>query len=245
MFAKGARKPRLITNKAKPRFYTKLIATTVNWHGYENPLQNTWTIDYYQEKDKKNMRKYNRMQKKRTNQANKLSNYLTEYILGKKPNSTTTEADQLKDIMKTLGLQSESMDFEKIVQNEEQAQRLKQQIIILIMKQDSNGEVWSQVDGMISEIEKDKGYSITHNKSEIAKKSANVVDPKGKDEQLFKSVFSSLKTMHDDPSNSSARMMKVVPTVKSQVRSRLQKAFQEAESATFLNQLYQDNQRKS
>ena len=36
--------------------------------------------------------------------------------------------------MKTLGLQNESMDFEKIVENQEQAQRLKQQIIILIMK---------------------------------------------------------------------------------------------------------------
>lgn len=98
----------------------------MNWHGYENPLQNTWTIDYYQEKDKKNMRKYNRMQKKRTNQANKLSNYLTDYILGKKPNNTQSEADLLKDIMKTLGLQNESMDFEKIVENQEQAQRLKQ-----------------------------------------------------------------------------------------------------------------------
>lgn len=64
---KGSRKPRLISNRANPRFYTKLIATTVNWHGYENAAQNVWTIDYYQEKDKKSMRKYNRMRKKRSN----------------------------------------------------------------------------------------------------------------------------------------------------------------------------------
>ena len=64
---KGARKPRMISNRAAPRFYTKLIATTVNWHGYDNEAQNSWTIDYYQEKDKKSMRKYNRMRKKRSN----------------------------------------------------------------------------------------------------------------------------------------------------------------------------------
>ena len=44
---KGARKPRLISNRATPRFYTKLIATTVNSDGYENAAQTTWTIDYY------------------------------------------------------------------------------------------------------------------------------------------------------------------------------------------------------
>lgn len=58
---------------------------------------------------------------------------------------------------------------------------------------------------------------------------------------MFKSVFSSLKSMRDDSANSSARMMKVVPTVKQQVRSRLQLAFADAESAAFLDQLYQDN----
>lgn len=85
---KGARKPRLIANRANPRFYTKLIATTVNWHGYDNPAQNAWTIDYYQERDKKNMRKYNRMRKKRCNQADKLSNYLIDAITGKNTNNT-------------------------------------------------------------------------------------------------------------------------------------------------------------
>lgn len=37
MSVKGVRKPRLISNKANPIMYTKLIATTVGWHGYENP----------------------------------------------------------------------------------------------------------------------------------------------------------------------------------------------------------------
>lgn len=31
------------------------------------------------------------------------------------------------------------------------------------MKQDSEGAVWNQVDGMITEMEKDKGYSIANN----------------------------------------------------------------------------------
>lgn len=63
---KGPKKPRLIANRPNPRFYTKLITTTVGWHGADNPEQNCWTLEYYQEKDKKSMRKYNRMRKKRS-----------------------------------------------------------------------------------------------------------------------------------------------------------------------------------
>lgn len=40
-------------------------------------------------------------------------------------------------------------------------------------------------------------------------------------------------------------MLKMVPTVKDRVRTRLQKAFQEAESAKFLDQLYQNNKIES
>ena len=106
--------------------------------------------------------------------------------------------------------------------------------------------MWGQVDGMISEIEKDKEFSIRHNETIPLKpkQAVNSTLPAGGQDQMFKSVFTSLKTMRDDPKTSSARMMKVVPTVKQQVRSKLQKAFQEAESATVLNQIYSENKAK-
>lgn len=88
---KGPRKPRLISNRPNPRFYTKLVATTVGWHGYDSREQNCWTIDYYQEKDKRSMRKYNRMRKKRSSQADKLSKYLMNVVTGKSIGTSETE----------------------------------------------------------------------------------------------------------------------------------------------------------
>lgn len=56
---------------------------------------------------------------------------------------------------------------------------------------------------------------------------------------MFQSVFGSLKDDYT-PHNvnaTSAKMMKNIPTIKTQVRSRLQSAMAEAGSAPFLNQL--------
>lgn len=59
---------------------------------------------------------------------------------------------------------------------------------------------------------------------------------------MFQSVFGSLKNDEVPTTNSTtAKMMKNIPSVKMQVRSRLQTAFSEADSAPFLNQLYWNN----
>ena len=65
------------------------------WHGYDNVAKNTWTIDYFQEKDRKNMKKFNRMKKKRSKQADKLTQYLMDAIAGKNADSVEGEAKQL------------------------------------------------------------------------------------------------------------------------------------------------------
>ena len=150
---KGVRKPRLITNSANPLFYTKLIATTVGWHGYDKPEQNNWTIDYYQEKDKKSMRKYNRVQKKKSNQADKLSKYLINVVTGKGEQSSELQAKQFKELMKLLGLDDKSINYDSIIQNPEQFQSLKEQIVILIMQKDLDEQAMNQVDGMVKLIE--------------------------------------------------------------------------------------------
>lgn len=104
------------------------------------------------------MRKYNRVKKKRCNQADKLSHYLIDAISGNNDTSTKSEADQLKDLMKTLGLDDQTIDFEAAVKNPEQAQALKEQIVLLIMQKDTDDVAMNQVDGMIKEIDKGKEF---------------------------------------------------------------------------------------
>ena len=68
-----------------------MIATTVGWHGYDNPLQNCWTIDYLNESDRKKIKKHNRMKKQRSKQVDKLSKYLVDLVKG--TNNTNSEAE--------------------------------------------------------------------------------------------------------------------------------------------------------
>ena len=101
------------------------------------------------------MKKFNRWKKKRAKQADKLSQYLLDAISGKNAESVEGEAKQLKQLMKTLGLNDQSIDFNKIMQNPQQAQAFKEEMVLLIMAKDADVGAMSQVDGMIEKIDQD------------------------------------------------------------------------------------------
>lgn len=99
------------------------------------------------------MRKYNRVQKKKSNQADKLSKYLINVVTGKAEQSSELQAKQFKELMKLLGLDDKSINYDSIIQNPEQFQSLKEQIVILIMQKDLDEQAMNQVDGMVKLIE--------------------------------------------------------------------------------------------
>lgn len=99
------------------------------------------------------MRKYNRVQKKKSNQADKLSKYLINVVTGKGEQSSELQAKQFKELMKLLGLDDKSINYDSIIQNPEQFQSLKEQIVILIMQKDLDEQAMNQVDGMVKLIE--------------------------------------------------------------------------------------------
>ena len=55
--------------------------------------------------------------------------------------------------MKLLGLDDKSINYDSIIQNPEQFQSLKEQIVILIMQKDLDEQAMNQVDGMVKLIE--------------------------------------------------------------------------------------------
>jgi len=95
----------LVCNKANPRWYSKCIATTVDWHGYENDLKNLWKIQYYNEYNRKSIRKENKIMKKRNNYIHKIAN-----IMEKMCADDTDDVEKMKNLMKTLKLDEKTLE---------------------------------------------------------------------------------------------------------------------------------------
>jgi len=95
----------LIANRANPRWYSKLIATTTDWHGYEVNEQNLWKIQYFNENNRKSIRKENKIIKKRNNYVQKLAN-----IMEKMCADDTDDVEKMKSLMKTLKLDVKTLE---------------------------------------------------------------------------------------------------------------------------------------
>ena len=63
------------------------------------------------------MRKYNRMRKKRSSQADKLSKYLMNVVTGKTDDTKEVEGQQFKELMESLGLVDQSINYDEILKN--------------------------------------------------------------------------------------------------------------------------------
>ena len=117
-------------------------------------------------------------------------------------------------------------------------------MVLLIMSKDTDEGAMNQVDGIIEKIDhQDQSGANLPSKSagqaRIQQSSTGNKNSRGG--PLVTSVFSKLKEKGESKNTKTARIMKAVPTVKMQVRSKLQKAFADAQSAKFLDQLYQNH----
>ena len=66
----------------------------MGWHGYDNPAQNCWTIEYLNEHNMKKVKRQNRMKKKKSKQVDKITKYVVNMV--KEADSSNSEADAQK-----------------------------------------------------------------------------------------------------------------------------------------------------